>query len=304
MNDTKNSSERGRVLADLRGVRKRYGNVTALDDVDLEVRSGELLALLGPNGAGKSTAIALLLGLVQPDSGRVQLLGRPPLEVASRREVGVMMQEITLAPELCVRELIELAASYYPSPLSVREALALTGTTPLGARRYGKLSGGQKRQAQFAIAVCGRPKLLFLDEPTVGLDVQAREAMWTTIRALIEQGCSIVLTTHYLEEAEALADRVCVLAGGRLIASGTVDEIRSTVSRKQIRCATRVSTETVRQWPEVLKATRDAKHLHLTAVDAETTVRHLLAADPTLRDLEVRQAGLAEAFAELTKEAA
>jgi len=304
MNDPKHFEERGRVLAELNGVRKRYGNVTALDALDLEVRSGELLALLGPNGAGKSTAIALLLGLAQPDAGRATLLGRPPLEVASRREIGVMMQEVTLAPELRVCELVELAASYYPNPLSVHEALAVSGTTPLGARPYGKLSGGQKRQAQFAIAICGRPKLLFLDEPTVGLDVQARETMWSTIRALIGQGCSIVLTTHYLEEAEALADRVCVLAGGRLIASGSVDEIRSTVSRKQIRCATSVSTESARQWPEVLKATRDARHLHLTAVDAETTVRHLLAADPALRDLEVRQAGLAEAFAELTKEAA
>ena len=304
MNDPKHFEERGRVLAELRGARKRYGNVTALDALDLEVRSGELLALLGPNGAGKSTAISLLLGLAQPDAGRVTLFGRPPLEVASRREVGVMMQEVTLAPDLRVRELIELAASYYPNPLSVREALALTGTTALGPRPYGKLSGGQKRQAQFALAVCGRPRLLFLDEPTAGLDVQARETMWATIRALIGHGCSIVLTTHYLEEAEALADRVCVLAGGRLIASGTVDEIRSTVSRKQIRCATSVPLETARQWPEVVQASRDARHLHLTAIDAETTVRHLLAADPALRDLEVRQAGLAEAFAELTKEAA
>jgi ABC-2 type transport system ATP-binding protein len=197
---------------------------------------------------------------------------------------------------------VDLAASYYPNPLPTAALLELTGIGEIAARPYGKLSGGQKRQAQFAIAVCGQPRLLFLDEPTVGLDVQAREALWRTLRVLIERGCSIVLTTHYLEEAEVLADRVVVLAHGRCIAEGTVDEIRSVVSRRQIRCATTVSEETARQWPEVIEAHRDARHLHLTAVDAEAVVQRLFATDPTLRGLEVHQAGLAEAFAQLTKD--
>lgn len=292
------------VLVELNGVSKRYGKVTALDGLDLTVRRGELLAVLGPNGAGKSTAISLCLGLIQPDAGEARLLGRSPLDIDARRDVGVMMQEALLAPELRVRELIELCASYYPDPMPTEQVLELTGTRAIAARPYGKLSGGQKRQAQFAIALCGQPRLLFLDEPTVGLDLQAREAMWRALRALIDRGCSIVLTTHYLEEAEALADRVVVLAGGRLIAQGTVDEIRSVVSRRQIRCVTTVSEATARQWPEVIRAHRDARHLHLTAVDAEAVVQRLFASDPSLRGLEVHQAGLAEAFAELTKEAA
>jgi len=157
---------------------------------------------------------------------------------------------------------------------------------------------------QFALAICGRPQLLFLDEPTVGLDVQARETLWNTLRELIAQGCSIVLTTHYLDEAQALADRVAVLSNGRLIAAGTVDEIRSLVSRKHIRCATHLDAAAIRAWPEVLEASRDSRGVQITAADAESVVRRLLSVDPTLRDLEVRQADLSQAFTELTKEAA
>jgi ABC-type multidrug transport system ATPase subunit/peptidoglycan/LPS O-acetylase OafA/YrhL len=291
-------------LAQLIGARKSYGKSLALDGIAIEVRRGELLALLGPNGAGKSTAISLWLGLLQADGGQVRLMGRSPLEVDSRREIGVMMQEVALEPLLSVRELIELAASYYPRPLSVQETLELTGTTPLAGQRYAKLSAGQKRQAQFAMAVVGQPKLLFLDEPTVGLDVQAREHMWHAIRRLIKDGCSVVLTTHYLEEAEALADRVVVLAKGRVIASGSVAEVRATVSRTHISCTGALGADEVRLWPGVIEATQDAHKLIITAVDAESVLRRLLAADASVRQLEVRPADLADAFTELTKQAA
>ena len=186
-------------VAQLTNVVKRYGKTVALDGASLTVRPGELLALLGPNGAGKTTAIGHWLGMLEPDSGDVLLMGGSPFDVQSRLDIGVMMQEVALAPELRVRELIAQTASYYRSPRSVEETLALTGTERLAGERYGKLSGGQKRQVQFATAVCGRPRLLFLDEPTVGLDITAREAMWRTIRELLADGCSIVLTTHYLE---------------------------------------------------------------------------------------------------------
>ena len=194
---------------------KRYGKTVALAGLDLNVRRGELLALLGPNGAGKSTAISLWLGLLEPDAGNARLFGGSPLDVETRRRVGVMMQEVGLTPELRVRELVELTASYYPEPLSTQRDALAHAHRGAGRPSYAKLSAGQKRQVQFALAICGRPPLLFLDEPTVGLDVEARETMWRTIRALLAQGCSIVLTTHYLEEAEALADRVAVLANGR-----------------------------------------------------------------------------------------
>jgi ABC-type multidrug transport system ATPase subunit/peptidoglycan/LPS O-acetylase OafA/YrhL len=291
-------------LAELVNATKRYGKTVALDGVDLDVRRGELLALLGPNGAGKSTAISLWLGLLQADDGDVRLLGRSPLDVEARRDVGIMMQEVALEPGLRVRELVALAASYYPQPLTVDEALELTRTTEIADRPYAKLSAGQKRQAQFAVAICGRPKLMFLDEPTVGLDVQAREAMWRTIRDLLARGGSIVLTTHYLEEAEALADRVVVLAKGRVIASGTVDDVRSIVSRTHISCESALTAEQVRTWVDVLDASNDAHKLLITAVDAEGVVRRLLAADSALRNLEVRKAALADAFTELTKRAA
>lgn len=180
----------------------------------------------------------------------------------------------------------------------------MTHTTALANRPYGKLSGGQKRQAQFAVAICGRPKLLFLDEPTVGLDVNARELMWTVLRQLVDGGTSIVLTTHYLEEAEALADRVAVLAKGRLVASGTVNEVRTLVVRTRISCCSTLPVEKVAQWPGVGSVTRQGKALHLTATNAEAAVRQLLAADDDLQELEVRRAGLADVFTELTKEAA
>ncbi len=291
-------------IASLRDVHKRYGTTVALAGLDLDVQPGELLAVLGPNGAGKSTAIGLLLGLLEPDQGTATLFGRSPLDVGARRRVGVMMQDVTLTPELRVRELIACASSYYASPLTVAETLALTRLDALARRPYGKLSGGQKRLVQFALAVCGQPQLLFLDEPTVGLDVQAREVLWQTLRTLVGQGCAIVLTTHYLEEAEALADRVAVLAGGRLLASGSVSEVRSLVSRKHITCTSGVDVAGVRAWPDVVAAARDGQRLQITVVDAEDCVRRLLAADASLRDLEIRQAGLAEAFTALTKEAA
>jgi ABC-2 type transport system ATP-binding protein len=281
-------------------VSKRFGKTVALDGLDLEVGRGELLAVLGPNGAGKTTAISLLLGLQQPDAGAVSLFGRSPLVVEARRGVGVMMQEVHLAPELRVREQIDLVASYYPAPLSPEAAMEMTHTTALAERPYGKLSGGQKRQAQFAIAVCGRPALLFLDEPTAGLDVQARELMWTTLRQLVADGSSILLTTHYLEEAEALADRVAVLARGGVIASGTVNGIRGLVVRKQVSCSSALDVALVRTWPHVESASRERGRLVVETSDAEGVVRQLLAADEGLRELEVRRAGLTEAFAALT----
>ena len=291
-------------VALLANVTKRYGKTVALDGVTLAVRPGELLALLGPNGAGKTTAIGLWLGLLEPNDGEVTLMGGSPIDVQSRLDVGVMMQEIALAPELRARELIAQTASYYRNPLSVDETLALTGTAAFADKRYGKLSAGQKRQVQFATTVCGRPKLLFLDEPTVWLDVTARETMWRTIRSLLDDGCSIVLTTHYLEEAEALADRVVVIASGRVIAEGTVAEMRALVSRKHISCASAVAVDDVKRWPGVVDARRDAGVVHVTAFDAESVVRRLLAGDDRLSNLEVKQATLAEAFTELTKEAA
>ena len=294
----------GGPVAQLRSTTKKFGATTALAGVDIELRPGELLALLGPNGAGKTTAINLWLGLIEADAGEVTLLGGSPLDIERRRGLGVMMQDVEMYKELKVRELIALSSSYYTNPLSVEETLRRAGISALANKAYGKLSGGQKRQAQFAVAICGRPRVLFLDEPTVGLDVQARETLWGNVRMLLAEGCSIVLTTHYLEEAEALASRVAVLAKGRVIAAGSVDEMRALVARRKITCESGLAPEYVRQWPGVLEVRRERGRLAIVAADAEAVVRRLLAEDSTLSRLEVREAGLSEAFTELTKEAA
>jgi ABC-2 type transport system ATP-binding protein len=290
-------------LAELSGVSKRFGKLIALDGVDLQVRSGELLAVLGPNGAGKTTAISLLLGLLQPTSGEVRLFGQPPQSVEPRRLVGVMMQDVLVAGELRVREHINLVSSYYPSPFKADEIMELTHTESLARRPYEELSSGQKRQAQFAMAICGRPQLLFLDEPTANLDVQARRMIWEMLRQLVARGSSIVLTTHYIEEAEALADRVIVLNKGHVIASGSVDEIRAIVIRKHISCITNVPPEQIETWSQVESVQTDRERLHITASNAETVVRRLFAADDNLQELEIRRAGLSDAFTELTQEA-
>ena len=261
-----------------------------------------MLALLGPNGAGKSTAISLLLGLQRPDRGAAELFGEDPHSIDARRRIGVMMQEINLSPVMRPRELIAQTASYYPSPYDTPAVIKRLGIEKIADRPYGKLSGGQKRQAQFAMAICGRPELLFLDEPTVGLDVQAREALWKVVRDLKHEGCSIVLTTHYLEEAEALADRVAVMARGRLITTGSVNEIRAHVSRKQVSCVSRLAPDTVRAWPEAAQVEMERDRLQINTREAEALLVRLFREDPQLSDIEVKRAGLAEAFTELTNE--
>jgi len=289
------------VLARLRGTSKCYGALRALDGIDLSVHGGELLALLGPNGAGKTTAIGLLLGLVRADAGSVELFGRDPQDIAARRNIGVMLQDAQLPDTLRVGELIRLTASYYPAPRSVAESAALAGVEDLLPRPYGKLSGGQQRRVQFALALCGRPRLLFLDEPTVGMDIDARRTLWAAIRQLVAEGNAVVLTTHYLEEAEALATRVCVMARGKVISEGSVAALRARIARKRVWCSSALSLAEVAGWPEVAEAGSDGERLCLATEYPELLVRRLLDADTTLTALEVRAAGLAEAFAELTR---
>ena len=291
-------------LARLTCAHKQYGKVQALRGVDLELRGGELLALLGPNGAGKTTAIALLLGLLRADKGAVALFGRDPQRIEARRQIGVMLQDASLPPTLKVGELLRLTASYYPQPRDVLESAELAGVADLLPRHYAKLSGGQQRRVQFALALCGRPRLLFLDEPTVGMDIEARQKLWSAIRQLVADGCGVVLTTHYLEEAEALADRVCVMAHGRVIHEGSVDALRARVALKRVRCTSSLDVSTISAWPEVVEARLDGERLWASTFQAEALLRRLLSADAQLANLEVQAAGLAEAFTELTREAA
>ena len=201
-------------VASIRNLSKSYGKVVALRGMNLEIRAGELLALLGPNGAGKTTLVQTLLGLAQPDSGSVSVFGDDPHLGRVQTRLGAMLQVARVPETLKVREHIDLFSSYYPAPLPIEETLQIAGLTEIKDRPFGELSGGQKQRVLFGIAICGDPDLLFLDEPTVGLDVEARRLMWSQIRTLIARGKTILLTTHYLNEADALADRILVLDQG------------------------------------------------------------------------------------------
>jgi ABC-2 type transport system ATP-binding protein len=295
--------DRHTTLAQLRQAGKRYGNVQALQGIDLTLHAGEVLALLGPNGAGKTTAIGLLLGLMRPDVGTASLFGLDPQSLQARRGIGVMLQDAALPATLRVGELIRLTSSYYPAPRALHETAELAGVADLLQRPYGKLSGGQQRRVQFALALCGRPRVLFLDEPTVGLDLASRRRLWAAIRQLVGEGNAVLLTTHYLEEAEALADRVCMLARGRVVSEGSVDALRARVSLKQVRCTTRLDIAGIGQWPEVVEVRSEGDRMWMSTTAMEALVRRLLDADPGLSSLEVHAAGLADAFTQITSDA-
>jgi ABC-2 type transport system ATP-binding protein len=288
------------MIAQLAGVTKKYGQVTALNDVGLALEGGRVTALLGPNGAGKTTAVKLLLGLTRPSSGTVRLFGGDPSEPWNRRRTGVMLQIAKVPETLTVREHVHLFSSYYPAPMPVDAAIAAAGLTDVADRRFGALSGGQRQRVQFALAICGNPDLLFLDEPTTGMDVQSRRGFWQQVRALASAGRSILLTTHYLEEADALTDRVVLLRGGRIVADGTAAEIKSGAASRRVRCVTLLSETEIRSMPGVRSVRRDGVITEILTAEAERVTRDLLMRDASLSGLEVSGAGLEEAFLTLT----
>ncbi len=289
-------------IAALRNVVKRYGAIVAVDHVELDIRRGEVLALLGPNGAGKSTSINLLLGLAWPTSGGVELFGRSPREVNTRRRIGAMLQGAQLRGHARVQEVVALQSGYYPNPLSLADTLHTAGLEGLEHLPVARLSGGQKQRLLFALAICGNSELLFLDEPTVGLDVEARRGLWTSIRKLREQGRSVVLTTHYIEEADALADRIVVINHGRMIAQGTPAEIKRTVAQRHIRCITKLDAAKIRTLGGVTRITADGGRLDIVAERPENVLFEILKLDPELHDLEVTGARLEDAFLALTQD--
>src|SRR2546426_4718720 len=221
-------------VVELRAARKRFGQVEALKGVDLAIGSGELVAMLGPNGAGKTTAISLMLGLRRPTGGEALLFGCDPADQRARSRCGVMLQESGTTGVLTVRELVDLFRSYYPSPLPAATAIARAGLDAKAGARAGTLSGGERQRLYFALAVCGDPEALFLDEPTVGMDVEGRRAVLDSIRALSAAGKTIVLTTHYLEEADQLAHRIIVIDHGVVIADATPREIKARIPSKRV----------------------------------------------------------------------
>ena len=288
------------VLARLDGALKRYGQLIALDGVDMEIRAGEVLAVLGANGAGKSTALGLLTGRLSADAGSAELFGGDPRDAAIRRGIGVMLQEGSLPDTLRVAEHVRLFSSYYPRPRPLAETLALAGIEDIAGRPYAALSGGQQRRVQFALAICGAAPLLFVDEPTVGLDVESRRNFWQVLRQLRDQGTGIVLTTHYLEEADALADRVLLLAGGRVLAEDSPSGIKARAAGKCVRARSRLDAGQIGRWPEAISVTESDGVFDVRSSDVESLLRRWLAVDDALSQLEVRPLNLEEAFLSLT----
>ncbi len=277
-------------------VSRRYGDVLALDQVDLDVRAGELVGLLGPNGAGKSTLINLLVGLRRPTSGRVELFGGDPRDPASRRQIGVTPQETGLPGTLRVGEVVDFVSAHYPDPVPRGELLDQFGLGELARRQTGGLSGGQKRRLAVALAFIGRPRLVVLDEPTTGLDVEARHTLWEAIRTFHADGGTVLLSSHYLEEVEALAQRVVVIGQGRVLADDTVDAVRSVVGVRRVS----LTADVLPPLPGVVRTERLDGRTHLLTADADQLVRDLVTSGVEFRDLEVRPTSLEEAFLAIT----
>ena len=290
----------GAVVARLAGVSHRYGSLVALDGVDLDVRAGEVLALLGPNGAGKSTALGLLTGLLRPQQGTVELCGGDPRDAARRQGLGAMLQDARLPETLRVGELVRQFSAAYAAPRPESETIALAGLEGLERRSYAELSGGQQRRVQFALAICGRPRVVLVDEPTTGLDADARRTFWSVLRGLRLEGAALVLTTHYLEEADALADRVVVLRGGRIVAEGSPMQLKARVGGVRLRCRSTLDADQVAGLPTVREARREGAMLTVLCGDASLVTRELLARDPRLADLEILPTRLEDSIIDLS----
>jgi ABC-2 type transport system ATP-binding protein len=292
-------NEARKVVARLDNVTKRYGNTVALDGVSVDVMEGGVVAMLGPNGAGKTTSIRLLLGLSTPTNGSAFVFGGDPHKSENRRRIGAMLQVGKVPETLKVREHLDLFRSYYPNPLSMDETIELGGLAGIENRKFGDLSGGQKQRVLFALALCGDPELLFLDEPTLGFDVEVRRAFWKQIRAYIARGRTILLTTHYLEEADALADRIVVIDHGSIVADGTPAEIKSRADGRRVRCTTTVSVDEIRRMRGVASVVSDGERVEIITSLPEQNVKELLNRDESLSNLEVASVGLEDAFMKL-----
>jgi ABC-2 type transport system ATP-binding protein len=291
-------------IASFEGVTRRYGRVTAVDGLSLQIGSGETVALLGPNGAGKTTAVELLLGLANPDAGVVRLFGGPPAAAAAAGRVGAMLQDAGLPRGARVAELIGLVRSLYPEPLSVADALQLADLEQVAGRQVQRLSGGQRQRVRLALALAGNPELLVLDEPTAALDVDARRTFWDRVRAYVSAGRTVLFATHRLEEADAVADRVVVIAGGRLLADGTPDLVKAQAAGRSMIsvAADGLSQGLLENLPAVETVRQDRGRLTLSTTDPDATVRALLQQVPHVHGLEVIQVGMEEAFRHLTEQ--
>jgi ABC-2 type transport system ATP-binding protein len=284
----------------LSGLVKSHGEVRAVRGIDVSIAAGETVALLGPNGAGKSTTIDMLLGLLRPDAGSVTIFGLPPEQAIHQGSVGAMLQTGGLIRDLSVRELVAMIAGLYPKPLGVDETLELSGIREIAGQRTQKLSGGQTQRVRAAIALVSNPELLVLDEPTVARDVEGRRDFWKTMRAFAARGKTVLFATHYLDEADAYADRAVLMAHGRVVADGPTNEIKAMVGTRTLRATLDAPLENLERLPGVTTAERRGEAVVLTCADSDAAIRALLATYADAHDIEIAGAGLEEAFVQLT----
>ena len=280
---------------------QRFGNNTALDRVSLSIPSSGVTALLGANGAGKTTLINCALGLIKPSSGSITLFGMLPGKPTTKQVVGMMLQDSTLPDLLTAREHIQLFRSYYKKSLTLDEVVERCNLASFLDQRYKTLSGGQKRRVQFALAILGSPKIVFLDEPTTGLDIEARKVVWSTIADLASTGTAVVLTTHYLEEADQLASHTIVMSNGKVIANDTTTNIRKAASGAIIRCETKLNNKELRSVKYIHKVEKFGTSVQITTSNTTACLQELFRRDPSLGNLTVSKPSLEDAFLELNQ---
>jgi ABC-2 type transport system ATP-binding protein len=279
---------------------KSFGKVQALKHVSFKVEPGEVIAFLGPNGAGKTTAISLMMGLRAPDSGTATIFGRDPRDPQNRARIGAMLQESDVPSTLKVREVVDFIGRAYSNPLTVAKALEMADLSELANRPASNLSGGQKKRLAFALAVIGNPDVLFLDEPTAALDVEARRGFWEQVGTFTRSGKTIILTTHYLEEADAIAERIVVINQGEIVAQGTPAAIKARVGGKVVRFKSpRLEAVMLEKLP-ITRSSINAESVELYTLEPEQVLRELFSRNIPMSDLEVRGGGLEEAFVQIT----
>lgn len=289
-------------IAVVSGISKKFGEHLALDDVSLELKAGEVLSILGPNGAGKTTLINTLLGRLSVQSGEINILGFRPGRIPLKRLCGAMLQVANLPETLTVREHIELFQSYYPKPMTYQDVIEYAGLSKIQSQLSKNLSGGQRQRLQFALAICGNPRLLFLDEPSVGMDIEARQSLWAAIKGLRKRGTSIVLTSHYLEEADFLSDRIIMINQGKIIQQGTPETIKASVNLKKIRFKGNVTIEQLLKINGVERATSQGLYFELQTNDPVICLKHLFEISDELQELTVSGAALEDAFVQLNRQ--
>ncbi len=281
-------------------VSKSFGGIKAVDNISLEVNPGEIVAILGPNGAGKTTAISLMLGLRKPDSGSANLFGRNPQNPSAREHVGVMLQESDFPAGIKVSELVEMVGKYYPTRLATQEAISRAGLESKSHVVASTLSGGQKKRLSFALSIVGNPDILFLDEPTAALDVEARRDFWSQVSDFSKSGKTVILTTHYLEEADTLAERIVVINQGQVVAEGSPAQIKARVGGKVIRFHSS-SLPPLENISGFQRLQKNGDMYEVFTSSAEQSLREIFQI-AKISDLEIRSTGLEEAFVELTSQ--